>query len=133
MRYMLDTDIASYLIKGGSPKIETRLAMLSPSQVCISCISSAELLYGLKRLPAGHRLHIAVQQFLKIVQVFPWDLSCAQWYADIRDQLTRGGIGIGEMDMMIAAHTLATGTILVTNNQRHFARIAAPLNIENWV
>ncbi|MDD2743988.1 MAG: type II toxin-antitoxin system VapC family toxin, partial [Rhodocyclaceae bacterium] len=124
MLHMLDTDTASYLIKGKSPVIESRLAALVPSMVCISVMTRAELLNGLKRLPADHRLHLAVRQFLKIVRVLPWDAEAADWYADIRHQLVSSGQPIGELDMMIAAHSLSAGAVLVTNNSRHYERIA---------
>lgn len=52
--------------------------------------------------------------------------------ADIRDQLLRTGQPIGELDMMIAAHSLSAGAVLVTNNLRHYERIDAPLILENW-
>jgi tRNA(fMet)-specific endonuclease VapC len=133
MLHMLDTDTTSYLIKGKSPAIESRLATLVPSMVCISVMTRAELLYGLKRLPADHRLHLAVRQFLKIVRVLPWDAEAADWYADIRHQLVSSGQPIGELDMMIAAHSLSAGAVLVTNNSRHYERIAAPIMLENWV
>jgi tRNA(fMet)-specific endonuclease VapC len=133
MLHMLDTDTASYLIKGKSPAIESRLAALVPSMVCISVMTRAELLYGLKRLPADHRLHLAVRQFLKIVRVLPWDAEAADCYADIRHQLVSSGQPIGELDMMIAAHSLSAGAVLVTNNSRHYERIAAPIMLENWV
>jgi len=132
MLYMLDTDTASYLIKGQSPAIEARLGALVPAMVCISVMTRAELQYGLKRLPADHRLHLAVRQFLKIVRVLPWDADAADWYAEIRHQLVSKGQPIGEMDMMIAAHALSAGALLVTNNHRHFERIEAPLILENW-
>ena len=133
MLHMLDTDTCSYLIKGKSAAIETRLANLAPTMVCISVITRAELQYGLKRLPPEHRLHLAVRQFLKLIRILAWDAEAADWYADIRHQLIRSGQPIGEMDMMIAAHALAAGAILVSNNQRHYARIEAPLILENWV
>lgn len=133
MLHMLDTDTASYLIKGKSPAIESRLAAIVPSMVCISVMTRAELLYGLKRLPADHRLHLAVRQFLKIVRVLPWDAEAADWYADIRHQLVSSGQPIGELDMMIAAHSLSAGAVLVTNNSRHYEWIAAPIMLENWV
>ena len=133
MLHMLDTDTASYLIKGKSPAIESRLAAIVPSMVCISVMTRAELLYGLKRLPADHRLHLAVRQFLKIVRVLPWDAEAADWYADIRHQLVSSGQPIGELDMLIAAHSLSAGAVLVTNNSRHYERIAAPIMLENWV
>ncbi len=132
MLYMLDTDTASYLIKGRSPAIEAKLADILPSMVCVSVITRAELLYGLKRLPADHRLNLAVRQFLKIVRVLSWDTEAADWYASIRHQLVAAGQPIGELDMMIAAHSLSAGAVLVTNNVRHYERIEAPLVLENW-
>lgn len=132
MLHMLDTDTASYLIKGKSPGIEAKLAELAPAMVCISVMTRAELQYGLKRLPAGHRLHLTVRQFLKIVRVLPWDSDAADWYAEIRHQLVSTGQAIGELDMMIAAHALSAGAVLVTNNSRHFERIEAPLILANW-
>jgi len=132
MLYMLDTDIASYIIKGRSPEIEARLSAIEPSLVCVSAITRAELVYGLKRLPPSHRLHIGVRQFLKIVRVLSWDAEAADFYAEIRHQLVLAGKPIGEMDMMIAAHSLAAAAVLVTNNTRHYERIPAPLILENW-
>lgn len=130
--YLLDTDTASYLVKGRLPLGEQRLADLAPSQVAISVMTRAELQYGLKRLPPEHRLHLVVRQFLKIVRTLPWDAEAADWYADIRHQLTLGGQPIGDLDMMIAAHALAAGAVLVSNNTRHYERIKAPLMLENW-
>lgn len=133
MLHMLDTDTASYLIKGKSPAVEARLAALAPAVICISVMTWAELQYGLKRLPADHRLHLVVRQFLKIVRTLPWDAEAADWYAGIRHQLARTGQPIGELDMMIAAHALSAGAVLVTNNQRHYERVEVPLMLENWV
>ncbi|MES2932781.1 MAG: type II toxin-antitoxin system VapC family toxin [Pseudomonadota bacterium] len=133
MLHMLDTDTASYLIKGKSPVIEAKLSAIVPSMICISVMTRAELLYGLKRLPSEHRLQLAVRQFIKIVRVLAWDAEAADWYAEIRHQLVSTGQPIGELDMMIAAHSLSAGAVLVTNNIRHYERIAAPLILENWV
>jgi tRNA(fMet)-specific endonuclease VapC len=129
---MLDTDTASYILKARSPPIDARLAAIPPDRVCVSAVTRAELAYGLKRLPHPHRLHTAVRQFLKIVRVLAWGAEAADHYADIRHQLTQGGQLIGELDMMIAAHALAIGAVLVTNNTRHFARIAGSLALANW-
>ncbi len=129
---MLDTDMSSYVIRGRSPAVEERLAALPPSYVCVSVVTRAELLYGVKRFPPSHRLHIGVRQFLRIVRTLPWDSDAADWYADVRHSLVMAGQPIGDMDMMIAAHSLAVGAILVTNNTRHFERIEAPLTLANW-
>jgi len=130
---MLDTDVTSYLLKGRSTAIEGRLAALPPSRICISVMTRAELQYGLKRLPAGHRLHLVVRKFLKLIRVLPWDEEAADCYAGIRHQLATAGQPIGQLDMMIAAHALAASAVLVTNNLRHYERIEAPLIVENWV
>ena len=130
--HLLDTDTASYIIKGRSREIEARLADIPPDRVCISAITRAELMYGLRRLPSEHRLQMGVRAFLKIVPVLAWGADAADFYADIRHQLTHSGQPIGDMDMMIAAHALALGAVLVTNNMRHFGRITAPLALVNW-
>src|SRR5260221_13252148 len=130
--HLLDTDTASYIIKRRSPAIEPKLAEIPTDRVCVSAVTRAELMYGLKRLPPSHRLHVGVSLFLKLVRVLAWDAEAADWYAEIRHQLTTAGQLIGEMDMVIAAHALATGAVLVTNNTRHFGRVAAPLALANW-
>jgi tRNA(fMet)-specific endonuclease VapC len=130
--YLLDTDTASFIIKGHSPEVETRLAEVPPDCVCVSAVTRAELMYGLKRISPSHRLQVGVRTFLKIVQVLAWDADAADVYADIRHQLSSTGQPIGDMDMMIAAHAVAIGAVLVTNNTRHFGRIAAPLVLLNW-
>jgi tRNA(fMet)-specific endonuclease VapC len=130
--HLLDTDIASFVIKARSPAVEAKLAAMPPDRVCVSAVTRAELMYGLKRLSPTHRLHVAVRQFFRIIRVLAWDSDAADWYAEIRHQLTTTGQPIGEMDMMIAAHALSTGALLVTNNTRHFGRVAAPLALANW-
>ena len=132
MLHMLDTDICSYIIRSRSPRVQARLSGLQPEDICISVITRAELVYGLKRLEPNHRLQVEVRRFLRLVRVLAWDDDAADYYADIRYQLVNSGKPIGELDMMIAAHSLAAGAVLVTNNTRHYSRIAQPLTIENW-
>ena len=73
--------------------------------LCVSVMTRAELQYGLKRLPAGHRLHSGVRQFLKIVRVLPWDAEAADFYAS--PQVLRGaGMGKLSCGLSLAAHFL---------------------------
>lgn len=130
--YLLDTDTASFIIKRRIPDVLERLAAVPPDRVAVSAVTRAEMMHGLKALPPEHRLQLGVRQFLKIVRVLAWDGEAADYYAEIRHQLAGAGRVIGEMDMMIAAHALAAGAVLVTNNVRHFERIALPLLLENW-
>jgi tRNA(fMet)-specific endonuclease VapC len=115
----------------GMPKALARYSAIPPSLVCVCVVTRAELQYGLKRLPAGHRLHVGVHRFLSIVCALSWDAEAADAYADIRHQLVSTGQPIGEMDMMIAAHSLAARAALVTHNVRHYERIPG-LVLANW-
>lgn len=63
--HMLDTETAGYIIEARSPEIRSRLTRMEPSAICVSVVTRAELMYGLKRLPPEHKLHLAVRQFLK--------------------------------------------------------------------
>lgn len=133
MLHLLDTDTASYIIKEHSAAFRERLDALDPRQVAISAVTQAELLYGLQRLSTSHRLHLVVREFLDSTQVLAWPADAAEPYAQIRHQLTGEGRPIGHLDMMIAAHALALRATLVTNNMRHFERIAVPLILVNWL
>ncbi len=132
MLHMLDTDICSYIIRSGSRAVQARLGEILPEDICISVITRAELVYGLKRVPENQRLQVEVRRFLRMVRVLSWGEEAADYHAEIRHQLVRAGQPIGELDMMIAAHSLATGAVLVTNNTRHYERIAQPLTLANW-
>jgi tRNA(fMet)-specific endonuclease VapC len=133
MLYMLDTDTSIYILKGGYGLVERRLDAAAPSDLCVSAITRAELMYGLKLLPARHLLHVAVHRFLKRVPMLSWDADSADFHAEIKHQLKIAGTPIGEMDMLIAAHAMAADAVLVTNNVRHFKRIKLPLMMANWM
>jgi tRNA(fMet)-specific endonuclease VapC len=134
MLHMLDTDTVSYALRDyGGVHVLRKLRALKPGEACVSAMTRAELLYGLKGLPAQHRLHVGVKKFLDSVDVLAWQPNAAEFYADIRHELTRSGTPIGEMDMLIAAHAIAADAVLVTNNTRHFKRIKLPLMMANWM
>lgn len=130
--YMLDTDAASYVIKGPTDEIRPRLERTSSERLCISVLSQAELLYSLQRLAPEHRLDLLVRRFLAGIRVLPWPADAADHDASIRHALTMSGRLIGEFDMLSAAHSIAAGAVPVTNNRRHFGRIAAPLALQAW-
>ncbi len=129
---MLDTDLSSYLIKGGYPAVDERLRRLDVMQVCISAITRAELRFGVRRLRGASRLTVEVERFLKGVHTLPWDEIAADEFAGVRADLERDGTPIGVMDTMIAAHAKSLRAILVTNNAKHFRRLKG-LIVENWL
>ena len=129
-RYMLDTNTASYIIKGNIPRVRERLLKVPMSGLLISAVTEAELLYGAARKSDSVRLKTSVDEFLLRVDSLPWDSNAARRYADLRAALEIAGTPMGNLDLMIAAHALAAEAILVTND-RSFFRLKH-LKIEDW-
>jgi tRNA(fMet)-specific endonuclease VapC len=130
-RFMLDTDICSYVIRGTSVELDQRLREQEPGALCMSVVTRAELLYGVRRKPGSARLERLVSAFLERVASLPWDDECAVHYAEIRAGLEKRGQLIGNLDLMIAAHARAVGLVLVSNNERHFGHVPR-LTLQNW-
>ncbi len=128
--YMLDTNIASFIIRGPNPALKERLRAVPMAQLCISAVTHGELLYGLARKPGATALQRAVEAFLHRVDVLPWDDTAAERYGPLRAGLEAQGTPLGGMDTLIAAHALAAGCVLVTNDQA-FARVQG-LGVEDW-
>jgi tRNA(fMet)-specific endonuclease VapC len=120
--HLLDTSVASYIIKGNVPSVDRWLAKVPVADVFISTVTEAELRYGVARLPNAARLGTLVEDFLRTVTILPWDSEAAKQYGLLRATLEREGRPMGNLDMMIGAHALAVGAVLVTND-RAFSRI----------
>lgn len=129
MRYMLDTNTVSSLIKK-NPAVSKRIASIPMESLCLSVISEGELLYGLAKKPHARSLHVAVQELLKRVDVLVWNTDVAEHYGVLRAELERSGNALGSLDMQIAAHAFQLGAVLVTNDQA-FKRIQK-LKVEDW-
>ena len=129
MRYMLDTDIASYLIRGDHPGVTKTFTELY-EQCVISSITAAELQYGARKRN-NRTLTQKVQALCDLVTIIPWTEEAADAYAKLRVELETAGTPIGNMDMLIAASAITEGATLVTNNVDHFAKIES-LQFENW-
>jgi tRNA(fMet)-specific endonuclease VapC len=132
MDYLLDTNICIELIRRRSAKILRRLQKCQIGQVGISSITLAELQYGVYKSRDPQRNKMALVEFCAPLEIPPFDDRAASVYGRIRTAIEEAGKPIGPMDMLIAAHALALGAILVTNNQREFARVPK-LHIENWL
>ena len=130
VRYLLDTNTASYVIKGNFPRVRERLLKVPMAEVGISVVTEAELRFGMARLPEATRLKTVVEEFLLRVEVLPWDSEAAQHYARIRATLEKEGEPMGNLDMMIAAQALAADAVLVTHD-RVFRRVKG-LRVEDW-
>ena len=130
VRYLLDTNSASYVIKGNFPRVRERLLNVPMAEVGISVVTEAELRFGVARRPEAATLKRVVEEFLLRVEVLPWNSEAAQQYARIRASLEKEGEPMGNLDLMIAAQAVAVGATLVTND-RVFRRVKG-LKVEDW-
>lgn len=130
IRYLLDTNTASYIIKGNFPRVREKLLKIPMAEVGISVITEAELRFGAVKRPEATKLQSIVEEFLQRVDILPWDSPAARHYAEIRAALERAGEPMGNLDMMIAAQALAIGAVLVSSD-KVFERIKH-LKTEDW-
>ena len=129
--YLLDTNIASHVIRGDRPEISKRLASLPMEEIAISAVTEGELLYGLAKRNYPVALSERVRQFLLRVDVLAWDRDVTRTYADLRASCEAKGVSLAPLDMMIAAHAVAAGAVLVTRDKA-FSHVPDPLKAENW-
>jgi tRNA(fMet)-specific endonuclease VapC len=127
--FLLDTDTVSFALRGRG-QVATHLLNRRPSEIHLSSITLAELRYGADR-KRSRKLHNLIDTFIASVTVLPFDQAAADRFGLVAMALARRGTPIGEFDTLIAAHALAARLTLVTNNVKHFTRVAG-LRVENW-
>jgi tRNA(fMet)-specific endonuclease VapC len=130
MRYMLDTNICIYAIKNRPVRVLEALRANELAGIGISSISVAELYFGVAKSGSA-RNRQALQHFLEPLEIADFDVGAARTYGELRRQLESSGTPIGPLDTQIAAHALALGVTLVTNNLREFTRVPGLL-LANW-
>jgi tRNA(fMet)-specific endonuclease VapC len=129
---MLDTNMVSYIVKGRSPSARARLLALKEDEVAaVSAITEAEIRYGLAKRPEATALKTLMDGFLASIKVLSWGRDEADTYGRVRAKLEKNGMSLGSMDMMIVAHAIATGAVLVTNDKA-FAQVEDLSATVNW-
>ena len=128
--YLLDTNICVYVIRQRPEPVYRRLSDAAAETVTLSVVTAFELEIGALRAQ-GRRYSEAIRQFLGEFSILPLEDSAREAYGRLRTELERRGEVIGAHDMLIAAHAIALGATLVTNNEKEFKRIKG-LKIENW-
>jgi tRNA(fMet)-specific endonuclease VapC len=128
-RYMLDTNTVSHLVRQ-HPSVVAHVLAVPMASLCISAITHGELMFGLAKRPDAKRLHNLVAEFLKRVDVLPWDGTIALRYGSLRATMERLGQILAPLDMLIAAHALGASAVLVTTD-RAFGMVPG-LAREDW-
>jgi tRNA(fMet)-specific endonuclease VapC len=131
MRYLLDTNIVSDLVRNPQGSIAQHIRKVGEPQVCTSIIVAAELRYGAAKKSSA-RLSAQLETVLGALEALPFDAPADAIYGSLRTQLERAGKPIGANDLLIAAQALALGYTIVTDNEKEFARVAN-LRRQNWL
>jgi tRNA(fMet)-specific endonuclease VapC len=131
VRYLLDTNMVSDLVRNPDGRVTQRIRKVGEAQVCTSIIVAAELHYGSAK-KGSPRLAAQLDAVLGVLEVLPFDAPADRTYGALRARLERRGKLIGANDLLIAAQAIALGHVLVTDNEREFARVDG-LRYENWL
>jgi tRNA(fMet)-specific endonuclease VapC len=131
MRYLLDTDTVSDLVRNPQGRIADYIREVGEAQVCTSIVVAAELRYGAAR-KASTRLTRQVDKVLGVLDVLPFEAPADDVYGVIRSRLERTGRPIGGNDLLIAAQAVALGCTVVTGNMAEFSRVEG-LTCTNWL
>jgi tRNA(fMet)-specific endonuclease VapC len=131
MRYLLDTNIVSDLVRNPRGRVADRVKTIGDQNICTSIIVAAELRYGMTK-KASPRLTTQVEAVLGALDTLPFDSPADEFYGSIRTRLESAGTLIGGNDLLIAAQALSLDHTLVTDNDKEFSRIEG-LRVENWL
>ena len=136
--YLLDTNIVSEPSKLAPNKNVLQKITDNLEYSCISSVTWAEILSGIKSMTDGKRKTCLFDYYIESVQkqfeILPFDASAANIYSDLYEQLKTKGSPAQKFDLMIASIAISNNLILVTRNVSDFKDIVENSNlmIENW-
>lgn len=130
MRFMLDTNICIYVINKRPPELQHYFNRYI-TELCISSVSLAELLYGAEKSAKKAHNRKQVGDFSQHIEILDFDAMASAQYGEIRADLEKKGKSIGANDLLIAAHAKSEGLTLVTNNIKEFKQVKG-LKAVNW-
>ena len=131
LRYLLDTNILSALIRQPRGPVAATLSRRGYATACTSIVVAAELRFGARKR-GSTALTAKVDDLLTALPVLPLKADVDRTYAEVRFQLDQSATPIGPNDLLIAAHALSLGLMVVTDNDREFSRVPGLL-VENWL
>lgn len=131
IRYLLDTNIVRFALRARPSAVLERLAGVRPDQVAVSVITACELRFGAARSHRAAHYHALIDTLLARIDILPFEPDAAAVHGRVRSALEGIGKPIGPLDTLIAAHALASGRVLVTNNTREFQRVDG-LVLDDW-
>jgi tRNA(fMet)-specific endonuclease VapC len=131
VRYLLDTNICIYIRQKRPVEVLQRFHKLRPGEAALSVITYGELLHGAAKSAQRTAALERLRELVHLLPALALPESAAETYGAIRADLEQKGEMIGNNDLWIAAHALAAGLTLVTNNEKEFRRVRG-LKVQNW-
>jgi tRNA(fMet)-specific endonuclease VapC len=131
MRYVLDTNILSDLVRNPNGQVAQNIRRVGESNVCTSVIAAAELRYGAEKKQSP-KLTSQVTAILDAIEIVPLEVPADAVYGKVRAQSEKTGKVVGGNDLLIASQALALGYTVVTDNVREF-KLVKGLRCENWL
>jgi len=130
LRYMLDTKILNYTVKNKPEGVRQQFEA-HDGEICVSSVTTMELLYGADRSRAVRRNLDVIESLLGRIELLDFDLGAAEHAGQIRAERAAAGNPLGSYDVMIVGHARSRGMCLVTNNEGEFVRVSG-LRLANW-
>ena len=130
-RFLLDTNICIYIRRQRPPQVLARFQRLRPGDAVISVVTYGELRYGAEKSQSRDQAVAQLNELAGLLPVMELPPQAGDVYGEVRARLEIIGQVIGNNDLWIAAHAMAAGLTLVTNNEREFRRIQG-LKLQNW-
>ena len=133
MRYILDTNAVSALMRGDGAVLD-RLEAVPKPDVFVPQPVLAEIAYGIERLPRSKRRESLQARFDLVraeLQRIEWSDEVSRRFGIIKATLEKKGQRIEDFDAAIAAHAAEPGATLVTANMDDMVRVPG-LIVEDW-
>jgi tRNA(fMet)-specific endonuclease VapC len=119
MAFLLDTNILSHLVRDPRGRISDRIKEVKEQNICTSVVVAAELRCGAAK-KASPRLTNQLDSILHAIDVLAFERPADTVYGELRAKLERAGQSICANDLLVAAHAVALGHTVVTDNERNF-------------
>jgi tRNA(fMet)-specific endonuclease VapC len=132
VKYLLDSDVISFVAREANAALTGRVRSSSPDELAVSVVTRGEVEFGLLSRKPNRLTEHRMRGLLAGMPTLALNADAALHYARIRVALAQAGTPIGPNDLWIAAQALAIGLIVVTNNLREYQRVPG-LMVENWL
>jgi len=130
-RYLLDTNICIYIRQRRPEEVLRRFRRLRPGEAALSVVTYGELLYGAAKSAQRAAAFEQLRELTHLLPALPLPESAAETYGNIRAELESKDEMIGNHDLWIATHAVASGLTLVTHCDKEFRRVRG-LRVQNW-